>query len=235
MKTRIFAQDIAPPIFRKRPKVAKGRIGNGAHQSTLARTNRHTGAHELTRGGDESGSHSAAGSGRAARSNAGVPFLRSATCLYHREDAWPDRRRQARGAVSGRTADRRNRSCGSAEVAPNGFRDPTDWRFGCEKPFISRAKSSRGGGVRTHDLLVPNQARYQLRYAPMAGPRSVDPRKESTVSAAGVTPPNARKVAGILPDWQTGSRSGLPPCRWRGPPLSRLMPAAGRFPRPPSG
>ena len=32
---------------------------------------------------------------------------------------------------------------------------------------------NRGGGVRTHDLLVPNQARYQLRYAPMAGPRSV--------------------------------------------------------------
>ena len=42
-------------------------------------------------------------------------------------------------------------------------------------------KSSRGGGVRTHDLLVPNQARYQLRYAPMAGPRSVilGPAKES--------------------------------------------------------
>ena len=37
----------------------------------------------------------------------------------------------------------------------------------------SRPHLSRGGGVRTHDLLVPNQARYQLRYAPMAGPRSV--------------------------------------------------------------
>ena len=27
-------------------------------------------------------------------------------------------------------------------------------------------KSSRGGESRTPDLLVPNQARYQLRYAP---------------------------------------------------------------------
>jgi hypothetical protein len=65
--------------------------------------------------------------------------------------------RGARGAVSGRTADRRNRSCGSAEVAPSGFRDPADCRLETEKPCISRAKSSRGGGVRTHDLLVPNQ------------------------------------------------------------------------------
>ena len=27
----------------------------------------------------------------------------------------------------------------------------------------------RGDGIRTHDLLVPNQARYQLRYASVLG------------------------------------------------------------------
>jgi hypothetical protein len=46
---------LRPPPVRKRPKATKCRIGKNAHQSTLARTNRHTGAHELTRGGDESG------------------------------------------------------------------------------------------------------------------------------------------------------------------------------------
>ena len=32
---------------------------------------------------------------------------------------------------------------------------------GITVPFLS----GRGDGIRTHDLLVPNQARYQLRYA----------------------------------------------------------------------
>lgn len=43
------------------------------------------------------------------------------------------------------------------------------WRgdlAGGHKTLAFEIKSSRGGGVRTHDLLVPNQARYQLRYAP---------------------------------------------------------------------
>src|SRR5450759_5320816 len=31
---------------------------------------------------------------------------------------------------------------------------------------LVRGGRSRGGGTRTHDLLVPNQARYRLRYAP---------------------------------------------------------------------
>ena len=59
-----------------------------------------------------------------------------------------------------------------APRAPRGFRDPADCRLETEKPCISRAKSNRGGEIRTLDLLVPNQARCQLRYAPMAGPHS---------------------------------------------------------------
>ncbi len=30
----------------------------------------------------------------------------------------------------------------------------------------SALKNGRGGGIRTHDLTVPNRARYHLRYAP---------------------------------------------------------------------
>ena len=59
-----LSRKIAPPPGCKQPTATKCRIGKNAHQSTPARTNRHTGAHELTRRGDESGSHYPAGSGR---------------------------------------------------------------------------------------------------------------------------------------------------------------------------
>ena len=34
---------------------------------------------------------------------------------------------------------------------------------------------SRGGEIRTHDLMVPNHARYQLRYTPLVPPAGVEP------------------------------------------------------------
>ena len=34
-------------------------------------------------------------------------------------------------------------------------------------PAEALAKAGRAGGIRTHGLLVPNQARYQLRHSPL--------------------------------------------------------------------
>ena len=38
--------------------------------------------------------------------------------------------------------------------------------------FANPLNTGRGGGIRTHGLLVPNQARYQLRYTPERKNRS---------------------------------------------------------------
>lgn len=35
-----------------------------------------------------------------------------------------------------------------------------------EKPLPEAEVYGRGDGIRTHDLVDPNDARYQLRYAP---------------------------------------------------------------------
>ena len=35
---------------------------------------------------------------------------------------------------------------------------------------------SRNGGARTHDLLIPNQVRYQLRYIPLLADLTVPPQ-----------------------------------------------------------
>ncbi len=37
-------------------------------------------------------------------------------------------------------------------------------------------KSGRGGGIRTHDHLVPNQVRYRAALRPEQSPNSIDQR-----------------------------------------------------------
>ncbi len=51
----------------------------------------------------------------------------------------------------------RNRSCGSAGVAPSVFADLRHFRFDRRKSLFSRVKPNRGERIRTFDLLVPNQ------------------------------------------------------------------------------
>ena len=64
------------------------------------------------------------------------------------------------GMISG------NRSVHSPRIHPEYFSASPVFQSAFEKHCISMEKSSRGGESRTPDLLVPNQARYQLRYAP---------------------------------------------------------------------
>ena len=81
---------------------------------------------------------------------------------------------------------------GCPGIAPGIFAHTPRTAVGFKKPCISSPQSSRGGESRTPDLLVPNQARYQLRYAPIGGPGiggAAGP--ESTASTARVTPPCA--------------------------------------------
>jgi hypothetical protein len=63
------------------------------------------------------------------------------------------------GGLADRTAGGRNRSCGSAEVAPWIFDRSIRPAARTDKPAFSCTKSNRGGEIRTLDLLVPNQAR----------------------------------------------------------------------------
>jgi hypothetical protein len=51
----------------------------------------------------------------------------------------------------------RNRSCGSAGVAPSVFADLRHSRFECGNALFSSLKPNRGERIRTFDLLVPNQ------------------------------------------------------------------------------
>ena len=49
--------------------------------------------------------------------------------------------------------------------------------------------NGRGGGIRTHDLTVPNRARYHLRYAPLnklkwSGRRESNPRSLAPQASA---------------------------------------------------
>ena len=62
------------------------------------------------------------------------------------------------GVRRGGLAGRRNRSCGSAGVAPSVFADLRHSRFECGNALFSSLKPNRGERIRTFDLLVPNQA-----------------------------------------------------------------------------
>ena len=55
----------------------------------------------------------------------------------------------------------------------------------CKSGFLN----GRGGGIRTHDLTVPNRARYHLRYAPYnnfkwSGRRDSNPRSLAPQASA---------------------------------------------------
>ena len=54
--------------------------------------------------------------------------------------------------------------------------------------------NGRGGGIRTHDLTVPNRARYHLRYAPynsnqMVGKAGIEPAISRTPSERSTSEP----------------------------------------------
>jgi hypothetical protein len=72
---------------------------------------------------------------------------------------WSTRSRCSRARPAPRipTAGPRNRSCGSAEVAPSVSRLPPQPAVRIEKTAFFCTKSNRGGEIRTLDLLVPNQ------------------------------------------------------------------------------
>lgn len=65
--------------------------------------------------------------------------------------------------------------------------------------------NGRGGGIRTHDLTVPNRARYHLRYAPynsnqMVGKAGIEPAISRT--------PSERSTSEPLPDNHGGRFTG---------------------------
>lgn len=74
-------------------------------------------------------------------------------------------------------------------------------------PDSERAFCGRSDGIRTHGLLVPNQARYQLRYTPSAYPLYVFFQRLSRLNfhqlrmmcAAGLNIPDATVCPAVLP------------------------------------
>ena len=76
---------------------------------------------------------------------------------------------------------------------------------------VYRSFSSRSDGIRTHGLLVPNQARYQLRYTPIKKPQQQSccgvvgderielPRAESESAALPLCESPSHFVVGVCP------------------------------------
>ena len=63
--------------------------------------------------------------------------------------------------------------------------------------------NGRGGGIRTHDLTVPNRARYHLRYAPynsnqMVGKAGIEPAISRTPSERSTSEPLPEKSSLLL-------------------------------------
>ena len=93
--------------------------------------------------------------------------------------------------------------CSKTRIDKNSYTLPTrERKIRQQKRHLTKGvfSNGRGGGIWTHDLTVPNRARYQLRYAPynncqMVGEAGIEPAISRTPSEHSTTEPFPEKLS----------------------------------------